>query len=74
MNNVIYIRKCQNAPIALRELADRIESGAAGSQNVTVINTPDVYHFGAGSDEQAALEALFNLNYAIHKMMNATME
>lgn len=69
MNNVIQIRPCANASIALRNIADAMDRGEFASDEVTIIAGADIFHCGQVSDERAAEQAIFNMTMGIHKLM-----
>ena len=74
MSNVVPIKSCAVAPIALRNIADGMESGEINATEVTIIVGTDVYHCGGISDERAAESAIFNMTLGIHKMMRRIFE
>jgi len=74
MSNVIHINENLDIPETLRSIAAAIECGEIKTDLVTLIAVPEVYQIGVFNDETAALEAIFACNYAIHKLLNATME
>jgi len=73
MSNKIQIKPCANASLALRNIADQIDSGELDA-NVTVIAGTEIFQCGIFDDGRAAEAAIFNMNFAIHKLMKAVMD
>lgn len=69
--NVFQIKPCADAATALRNIADGIDNGEIDIDNVTVIAGTDVFQCGDFEDSRAVENAVFNCNYAIHKLMSA---
>ena len=63
----------RSAPDMLREIADRMESGDIIDTEATLVTGQEIYHCG-GPDEGSAGRAIFNLQFGIHKMMNAATD
>lgn len=74
MGEVLQLKPCVNVVTALRNIADGIESGELEADSITLISPPDIYHLGVFDDGAAAQDAIFNMTYGIHKMMNAAMD
>lgn len=56
----------------LRNIADRIDEDCFDSSDATVVlGSGEIFHLGPVSDERAAVDAVFNLNLGIFKLMNA---
>lgn len=72
--NVVQLKPCANAAMALRNIADSMESGEIATNEVTIIVGTDVYHCGGICDERAAENAVFNMTMGIHKMMRRIFE
>lgn len=60
----------QDIPEYLRNIADMIESKEYEFENMTLVGGSEVFHVGEACDEQAVLNAIFNLNFAIQKLMH----
>lgn len=75
MSNVIKLRP--DTADALRNIADDIESGYYHehcSPEATLIIGTEVCHFGCKTAEEAAVNAVWNMVWAITKLMNAAHE
>ena len=70
----MHLRQNTNVPLALRNIADSIESGEIDVDDCTVIAGSDVFHIGTVSDSDAAEKAVWNMTYGIHKMMSAVFK
>lgn len=73
MSNVVELRP-DNFPYhdvvkSLRKLADQIENGEIDSSSMTCSDGEGVWHFGELNDSLAAVNAIWNLNFAIHFLM-----
>lgn len=71
---LIQIKPCGNAPLALRNIADQMESGEISAEECTVIAGIDVFHCGELDDGRAAESAIFNMTMGIHKLMKPVVE
>ncbi len=72
MSNIVSIKPGGYVAESLREIADRIDAGEFfdGAEATLVIGS-NIYHFGCfGTDEAAVVNAAWNLQCAIHKIMN----
>ena len=74
MSNVIQLKPCVNAAIALRNIADRMESGEIKSDECTVIAGVSVFHCGTFDDETAATNAIFNMTLGIAVLMQPAVD
>lgn len=74
MSNVIQIKSCVNASKALRNIADRLDSGDLEVDEVTVIVGTEIFQCGQFDEAKAVEGAIFSMTYGIHKIMNATMK
>jgi hypothetical protein len=74
MSNVFQIKPCAVPQIALRNIADGMDSGEFCAENVTIIAGTEVFHCGCVDDARAAMEAVWNMTYGIHKLMNAGLK
>ena len=70
MSNVSQIKASANAPTALRNIADQIESGELGDTEATVVVGSDVFHVGCVDSGEAAGNAVWNMTYGIHKLID----
>tara|TARA_Y100000782_G_C10009885_1_gene192368 strand:- start:14 stop:466 length:453 start_codon:yes stop_codon:yes gene_type:complete len=70
---VVPIKPSADAAQALRNIADRIESGELPNE-ATVVCGPEVFHAGQVDDARAATDAVFNLTVGIHRLMRPVME
>jgi len=68
VSKVVQIKPCTNIPLALRNIADQYEAGDFEGDCTLVIGL-DVFHLGTFDDSLAARDAVWNLTYAIHKLM-----
>lgn len=66
---VLQIKPCANVALALRNIADRVDAGEYDEQNCTLVIGTDIFQIGTFDDDSAAILAVWNLNYAIHKLM-----
>jgi len=73
MSNVIQLIPNRDVPTGLRNIADAMEAGEYPDDGCTLIIATDVFYLGAVTDEQAAADAVFDMTYGLHKMMNAVM-
>lgn len=69
---IIPIKENVNASKVLRNIADDIESGRLEDE-VTIIVGCEVFHAGCHCDKQAAVNAVYNMNFGIAKIMNAAV-
>ncbi len=74
MNKAVQLKPCANAAIALRNIADQMESGEIAADECTVIAGIDVFHCGEFDDGRAAESAIFNMTMGIQKLMRRVME
>jgi len=59
---------------ALRAIADEIDDGDYGDvDECTLVLGEEVFHLG-GIEKYAAASAIFDLQYGIHKLMNACFQ
>lgn len=56
---------------ALRNIADGLEDGSIKSGLVTVVIGTDIWCVGLCDDEQGVQQAVFDLNYVLHRIMAA---
>ena len=70
---VVDLKPSMNLSETLRRIADEIDSGEIKPDDITVIAIPHIYQIGVMNDEQAAMCTIFNCNYAIHKLMESSM-
>ena len=73
-DNVIELFKRVSVQDALRAIADGIDAGEFDGSECTLILGYDVFHIGTDKDDQAAANAVFDMQYGIHKLMAATLE
>ncbi len=73
MENVSQIKPCANPQTALRNIADGMDAGSISTDNVTVVAGIKVFQCGDFDESRAVENAIYNLNYAIHKLMNAAV-
>jgi len=72
MGKVIQLKPTQNVPNTLRNIADLYEQGEFEGTCTLVIGT-EVFHFGASTDENAAVNTIWDLEFGIHKLMSAAL-
>ena len=70
MDNVIQLNPYQNIPEALRDIAEAYENKEYEGEDCTLIIGTDVFHLGPVSPSQAAVNAIWNMTFGIHKLMN----
>ena len=71
---IVQICGASHTPDRLRGLAKALEEKGNPHQRVTVVVGTDVYCWGPVSEDRAAEGAIFDLTYAIHKMMGAPVK
>ena len=69
MNNIMQLKPCANASLALRNIADGMDSGEIAADECTVIAGTEIFHCGEFDDSRAAESAIFNMTMGIHKLM-----
>lgn len=69
----VPIIECVNIPETLRVIAADIESGRIKPKDCTIVMGTEVYHLGAVHPDQMAVNAVWNLNYALHKIMGMAL-
>jgi len=72
-SNIVQLKPCGNAALALRNIADQMESGEIDSKECTVIAGTCVFHCGEADDGRAAEGASFNMTMGIHKLMESAL-
>ena len=70
MSKVVPIRGCMEISRVLREIADSFDNGDFNSAGCTVIIGDVIYGLGYIHDDQAALNTIWDCNYAIATLMN----
>lgn len=72
---IIHIQPASaSVPDALRNIADQYESGDYGDDPATIVIGREVFHIGTRGDDKAAVNAVFDLQLGIHKLMAAALE
>lgn len=72
--NVVPILESMNVAATLRTIADGIDAGDHPGDSATLILGTEVFHFGHNiSDAAAAQAAVWDCQYAIHKLMTAAL-
>lgn len=71
MSNIIEMFPSSNIADTLRDIADKIDSDELEFENITLIGGTEVFQIGDVNDEDAAENAIFNMNVGIHKLMTA---
>ena len=74
VTNIIQLKPCGNAPLALRNIADMMESGEIVATECTIIAGKDVFHCGEVDDGRAAESAVFNMTMGIQKLMKPVLK
>lgn len=74
MSNVLQLKPCANAAIALRNIADSMESGEYASDEVTVIAGTDIFHCGCFDDCRAVEGAVFNMTLGLQVLMKPVLD
>lgn len=70
---ITHIKPCANVAQGLRNIADDIEQGLYEIDDITLCGSGHVFHLGQVDDRRAAANAVFNMNYGIHKLMSAAV-
>lgn len=68
-NKVCQIKPCANASQALRNIADQMDRGEVDIDNVTIVAGSEVFQCGDFDDIRAVENAVWNLTFGIHKLM-----
>ncbi len=66
---VVPIRGASGIPTRMRDLADEIEKSGDLGIHVTVVCGTDVYFWGPACDQRVVEGAVFDLTFALHKLM-----
>ena len=74
MGDVIHISGCLSASDSLRNIADAMDEGTYPDDGATVIVGSEVFRCGEVFDGRAAEQAIFNMTFGIHKLMNAVFD
>lgn len=74
MRDVIQLKPCANAAIALRNIADQMESGELQADECTVIAGSEIFHCGEFDDGRAAESAIWNMTMGIQKLMRPVID
>ena len=74
MSKVINLFTENDVPTNLRNIADSIERGDLPGDGATLIIETDIFYLGNVPDHQAAANAIFDMNFGVHKLMNAVIE
>lgn len=70
MGEVVMLRELVGVPAGLRNIADAIERGDYDySVDCTVILGTNIHHLGEHDDARAVVNAVWDLTYAIGKLM-----
>jgi len=72
--NIIQLRPCGDAAGTLRAIAEMMDAGEIEATECTVIAGADVFHCGEIDDGRAAEQAVWNMNYGIHKLMSPAFD
>jgi len=73
MKNVIQLKPCVNASVALRNIADMMDSGELAPEEATVIVGFEVFQCGQLDEFRAAENAIFSMTLGIQKLMNGVL-
>lgn len=71
--SITNIKENMNVAKTLRGIADDIDVGELQVDNATLIMGTEVYHMGTVSDQTAVMEAVWNMNFGITKLMAAAL-
>lgn len=72
MSNVKLLRPAgQDIPTGLRNIADQIEKGEFRPEHLTLTGGNRVFHLGTISDQQAAVNAVWDMNIGLSMLMLA---
>ncbi len=69
---IIHIQPASaSVPDALRNIADQYEAGDYADDPVTIVIGREGFHIGTRGDDNMAVNAVFDLQLGIHKLMAA---
>lgn len=68
MGDVVSMFPSTDVPSVLRSIADGIDDGTYEDCDCTLVIGARVFHIGTIDDQQAAMEAIWNLTRGIHKL------
>jgi len=74
MKNVIQLKPCANASLALRNIAEMLDSGELEASEVTVIAGIDVFQCGQIDDCRATENAIFSMTLGIQRIMQGILD
>jgi hypothetical protein len=74
MNNVVFSKDNVSIQQCLRNIADSLDEGEYEADSATLVLGTGVFHMGTIKNEVAVRDAVWNLNYAIHKLMAPCFE
>jgi hypothetical protein len=74
MSNIVLIADNINVARVLRNIADDIDKGRYKGKTATLVLDDEVFHMGTINDEFSARDAMWDLNYGIHKLMSPCFE
>ena len=74
MSNVVNIKPNLNIPQGLRNIADAIDSGEIEATECTIVMGTEIFHLGCFSDENAAVNTIFDLTLGIQLMMKPVVD
>lgn len=73
MTKITEIKPCVNAQETLRRIAKLMDSGKINCSSVTIIAGQDVFQCGEFNDDDAVVNAVYNMNFGIAKLMKAEL-
>jgi len=73
MSKIVQIKPNTNIPDSLRQIADDYDDGSAVGKSCTLILGVDIFHLGTFDDADAAVLAIWDMTYGIHKLMKKAL-
>ena len=70
---IIHLPQATSVSDALRNIADQYDAGEYGDDPATLVIGREVFHIGTRGDDKAAVNAVFDLQIGIHKLMAAVL-
>lgn len=71
-DNVVLLHPASSVSVGLRNIADAIDRGEyAYEKDCTLVMGTEVFQLGEIDDSRAAVNAVWDLTYAVHKLMAA---
>lgn len=68
---ITYINGSIPVPEALRNIADAIDAGEYEGDHAVLLMDGSIFGLGMADDAQKAVDVVFDLNLALHRLMKA---